>query len=191
MFPATKPRCVKLEHSGKKVHRPGFLASIKVKVAWNSSLEETCTMNSLRSLDQSSLQLIKRLKNASLAVLDLVIFRGIRSGSDDGVGTCLVQKLRSFICISKERCSDFRASWVYKWNKKVQMHKCPNTTNNVRSLDQGNSSAAIHKPTYTVSWNTAAVDSTYNEGTWTRYLLPVSRWTQPIWTPLVWTQAMM
>jgi hypothetical protein len=31
---------LKLEHSGKKVHRPGFLA--KVKVPPNSSLEKTC-----------------------------------------------------------------------------------------------------------------------------------------------------
>jgi hypothetical protein len=50
--------------------------------------------------------LIKRLKKDRLAALDLGIFRGIWRGSDDGIGTFLVQKLRSFVCISQERCSD-------------------------------------------------------------------------------------
>jgi hypothetical protein len=54
--------------------------------------------------------LIKCLKKDRLAGLDLGIFRGIWSGSDNGIGTFLVQKLCSFICISQERCSDFRAS---------------------------------------------------------------------------------
>jgi hypothetical protein len=97
--------------------------------------------------------LIKRLKKASLAGLDLGIFRGIQSGSDDGIGTCLVQKLHSFICTSQERCSDFRASRVYKRNKILKMHKCPNATNNVCSLDQvlKNTFAATRKQTYKIS----------------------------------------